>query len=49
MNRSLKRILIGTAFFAITCLIAVVGYMLAGWSFLDAVYMVVITIFGVGL
>jgi len=27
---------------------AVTGYMLAGWSFLDAVYMVVITVFGVG-
>jgi voltage-gated potassium channel len=27
---------------------AVAGYMLAGWSFLDAVYMVVITVFGVG-
>ena len=28
--------------------IAIAGYMAAGWSFLDAVYMVVITIFGVG-
>lgn len=28
--------------------IGVVGYMLAGWSFIDALYMVVITIFGVG-
>jgi voltage-gated potassium channel len=27
---------------------AVSGYMIAGWSFLDAVYMVVITVFGVG-
>jgi voltage-gated potassium channel len=27
---------------------AVAGYMIAGWSFLDAVYMVVITVFGVG-
>ncbi|NEQ33985.1 MAG: potassium channel protein [Leptolyngbya sp. SIO4C5] len=29
-------------------MLAVYGYMLAGWSLLDAVYMVVITIFGVG-
>ena len=27
---------------------AVAGYMIAGWSFLDSVYMVVITVFGVG-
>ena len=27
---------------------AVAGYMIAGWSFLDASYMVVITVFGVG-
>jgi len=28
--------------------VAVCGYVLAGWSWLDAVYMVVITVFGVG-
>src|SRR5262249_2783327 len=27
---------------------AVVGYMIAGWSLLDAIYMVIITVFGVG-
>ena len=32
----------------LTVVLAVYGYMLAGWSLLDAVYMVVITIFGVG-
>lgn len=31
-----------------TCLIAVVGYVLAGWGWIDAAYMVTITIFGVG-
>lgn len=31
-----------------TCVGAVVGYVLAGWSVLDAMYMVAITIFGVG-
>ena len=35
-------------FFSITIVIAVTGYILAGWTLLDAVYMVVITIFGVG-
>jgi voltage-gated potassium channel len=48
MNRSLRRILVGAAFFITTCIIAVVGYMIAGWSLLDSIYMVVITIFGVG-
>ena len=27
---------------------AVIGYVAAGWQFLDALYMVVITVFGVG-
>ncbi|WP_161604472.1 potassium channel family protein [Roseiconus nitratireducens] len=31
-----------------TCVVAVVGYVLAGWTLLDAIYMVAITIFGVG-
>lgn len=31
-----------------TCIVAVTGYMLAGWQLLDAMYMVVITVFGVG-
>ena len=31
-----------------TCLVATLGYRLAGWSWLDSVYMVTITIFGVG-
>src|SRR3981081_4422524 len=48
MTHSMRRILIGGVFFAITCLTAVAGYMIAGWSFLDAVYMVIITVFGVG-
>ncbi len=48
MNTTLRRIIIGGAFFGLTCVTAVSGYMLAGWSFLDAIYMVVITVFGVG-
>ena len=31
-----------------TCLVATVGYRLAGWEWIDAIYMVTITIFGVG-
>jgi len=48
MHESFRRILTGAIFFVITMAIAVTGYMVAGWSLLDAVYMVVITIFGVG-
>lgn len=33
---------------AVTCVLAISGYLLAGWSVLDSVYMVAITIFGVG-
>lgn len=45
---SFRRIITGIIFFTLTILFAVAGYMMAGWGFLDAVYMVVITIFGVG-
>lgn len=38
----------GLALFLATCAIGVGGYVLAGWSLLDATYMVIITIFGVG-
>ena len=48
MQGSLKRILIGALFFITTLITATAGYMLAGWSLIDAVYMVVITTFGVG-
>lgn len=48
MTSSLRKMLMGIVFFALTCVVAVIGYMLAGWEILDAVYMVTITIFGVG-
>ena len=44
----MRRIFTGAIFFGLTCFFAVGGYMLAGWSMLDAIYMVVITVFGVG-
>ncbi|EDX86893.1 TrkA-N domain family [Synechococcus sp. PCC 7335] len=43
-----QRIRTGALFFLVTILVAVVGYILAGWTLLDAIYMVVITVFGVG-
>jgi voltage-gated potassium channel len=48
MQTSFQRIITGVATFALTVIVAVTGYVLAGWSLLDAIYMVVITIFGVG-
>jgi voltage-gated potassium channel len=48
MNSSLKRVVIGTLVFCATLIVAVFGYVLAGWSWMDAIYMVVITVFGVG-
>lgn len=48
MQGSLRKIAIGFVFLIATCVVAVVGYWLAGWDLLDAVYMVVITIYGVG-
>ena len=44
----LRRILTGGVLFLFVCIVAVAGYMAAGWRLDDSVYMVVITIFGVG-
>jgi voltage-gated potassium channel len=48
MTDSIKRILIGLVIFLTTLVGSVVGYVLMGWSWFDALYMVVITVFGVG-
>lgn len=48
MNDSLRKVCIGSVFFLLTCVVAVIGYTMAGWSLLEAIYMVVITIYGVG-
>ena len=48
MQGSFKRILTGTIIFVFTFVIAVIGYVSFGWTLLDSIYMVVITIFGVG-
>jgi voltage-gated potassium channel len=48
MKSPFERIVTGVIFFALTIIVAVIGYALLGWDLLDAFYMVVITIFGVG-
>lgn len=48
LSHSARHIAYGAGFFAATCAVGVAGYRVAGWSLVDAVYMVVITIFGVG-
>jgi len=48
MQNSFIKVAIATAFFILTIVIAVIGYIYFGWTTLEAVYMVVITIFGVG-
>lgn len=47
-SKSVLRVLAGLGFFVGTCAAGVVGYRFAGWSTIDAVYMVIISIFGVG-
>jgi len=48
MRKSFHHITTGVICFLFTILIAVTGYVMAGWSPLDALYMAIITIFGVG-
>lgn len=44
----MRRILTGLGITLLVSMTAMIGYVLHGWSWLDALYMVVITIFGVG-
>lgn len=44
----IRKIITGIVLFTLICVVAVGGYMSAGWRMDDAVYMVIITIFGVG-
>jgi voltage-gated potassium channel len=48
LHQSLRRVLTGAIILAVTIILAVMGYSIAGWSLSDATYMVVITVFGVG-
>ena len=44
----IRKIITGIVLFLFVCVTAVFGYVGAGWSIDDAIYMVIITIFGVG-
>jgi voltage-gated potassium channel len=48
MQESARRVLTGIIFFLLTVVAAILGYVWFGWTPLEAIYMVVITIFGVG-
>jgi voltage-gated potassium channel len=48
MQTAFQRMLAGATILAITLAIAVVGYISFGWTAIEAIYMVIITIFGVG-
>ncbi|MDA8563697.1 potassium channel protein [Mariniblastus sp.] len=48
MSSPFRKIIAGCVVFLGICVWAVLGYMSAGWKLTDAIYMVVITIFGVG-
>jgi voltage-gated potassium channel len=48
MNSAVQRIVRGLAVLALSALIGVSGYRWYGYSWIDAIYMVVITVFGVG-
>lgn len=47
-EKPIRRVFTGLTIFAFVCLAAVAGYIQQGWTPSDAMYMVVITIFGVG-
>jgi len=48
MKPSMRRFVTGFAALVIVLIIAVVGYVIMGWGVLEAIYMVVITVAGVG-
>ena len=48
LSPAVRRVAWGAAFFGLTCAVGTAGYVAAGWSVIDAFYMVIITIFGVG-
>lgn len=48
MSRPLRNLVGGLVVLVVLCGLAVLGYLRAGWPLLDAIYMVVLTIFSVG-
>ncbi|MCA9118809.1 MAG: NAD-binding protein [Planctomycetaceae bacterium] len=43
-----RKMITGVVLFLAVCIVAVIGYVSAGWKLEDSIYMVIITIFGVG-
>ena len=48
MSSSLRHLRNAAIFLFVVNSVAVAGYMIAGWTFLESVYMAIITVFGVG-
>jgi Trk K+ transport system NAD-binding subunit len=48
MTSSVRHLRNGTVFLFLVCCVAIVGYMIAGWTFVEAAYMAIITVFTVG-
>lgn len=48
LSTPVRKIFTGLALFLTVCVVAVIGYVASGWQLDDSIYMVIITIFGVG-
>ncbi|SFI06836.1 potassium channel family protein [Planctomicrobium piriforme] len=48
MNSSVRKVVLGATVFVTTLCVAIGAYWSAGWTLIESIYMVVITIFGVG-
>ncbi|MCG8602417.1 MAG: potassium channel protein [Verrucomicrobiales bacterium] len=48
MTSPVRHLFYGIAFLLIVCLVAIIGYMMAGWTLVEAAYMAVVTVFTVG-
>lgn len=48
LSAPLRKVMVGVVLFLFILIVAICGYVIAGWRVSDAIYMVVITIFGVG-
>ncbi len=48
MTASVRHLFYGILFLIVVCSIAVIGYMIGGWSFVESAYMAIITVFTVG-
>lgn len=48
LSAPVRKVVTGLALFVSVCVVAVFGYVASGWKLDDSIYMVIITIFGVG-